>query len=292
MAKVRTDDNTRFRRSLVTPEGVDIGLRIASAAERAGAFIVDAIIILLIMIGLSLLAGAAASTTRSFDLVGIVWLIGFFVVRNFYFTAFEISPRAATPGKRLLKIRVASRSGGILGAEAVFARNAMRELEVFLPLTFIVSSAQSIDAVITLLGLIWAGIFVLFPLFNRDRLRAGDIIAGSWVVQAPARMLLPALAANPVDAPPTTKLFTVDQLDAYGVKELQVLEDVLRANTRESISIVAVRIRAKIGWTSRPDETDRGFLNAYYIELRRHLESRLLMGKRRADKHDRMANRE
>jgi len=40
---------------------------------------------------------------------------------------------AATPGKRILGIRVAARNGKALTAEAVFARNAMRELEVFLP---------------------------------------------------------------------------------------------------------------------------------------------------------------
>ena len=46
------------------------------------------------------------------------------------------------------------------------------------------------------------------------------------------------------------------------------------------------RIRNKIDWWSRPDETDRGFLEAYYAALRGRLETNLLMGKRRRDKHD------
>ena len=44
------DDQRRFGRSLVTPEGVDLGVRIATAGERAGAFIIDALIMLAIMI--------------------------------------------------------------------------------------------------------------------------------------------------------------------------------------------------------------------------------------------------
>jgi hypothetical protein len=66
-----------------------------------------------------------------------------------------------------------------------------------------------------------------------------------------------------------------------------VLENVLRANNRDAVALVANRIRAKIGWRKAPDETDHAFLRSYYVELRRRLESSLLMGRRRKDKHDR-----
>ena len=286
-ANLQTDDNVRFARSMITPEGVDVGVRLASAGERAGAFVIDALIILALLVALTLGASAAWRDSDSSNLIEIVWLIGFFVIRNFYFVLFELGPRAATPGKRILKIRVANRSGSALKADAIFARNAMRELEVFLPLSFMVSGGQSVDAWITLLGLLWTGVFVFFPLFNRDRLRAGDIIAGTWVIQTPKRTLLADLATGTSDRPLSAGLFTPDQLNAYGIKELQVLEDVLRANRREAIALVANRIRIKIGWKRAPQEEDRWFLNAYYVELRRHLESGLLMGRRRADKHDR-----
>ena len=286
-ASLQTDDNVRFARSMITPEGVDVGVRLASAGERAGAFVIDALIILALLVALTFGASAAWRDSDSSNLIEIVWLIGFFVIRNFYFVLFELGPRAATPGKRILKIRVANRSGSALKADATFARNAMRELEVFLPLSFMVSGGQSVDAWITLLGLLWTGVFVFFPLFNRDRLRAGDIIAGTWVIQTPKRTLLADLATGTSDRPLSAGLFTPDQLNAYGIKELQVLEDVLRANRREAIALVANRIRIKIGWKRAPEEEDRWFLNAYYVELRRHLESGLLMGRRRADKHDR-----
>jgi uncharacterized RDD family membrane protein YckC len=217
----------------------------------------------------------------------IVWLIAFFILRNFYFVIFETGARAATPGKRLMKIRVASRGGGLLKADAIFARNAMREVEVFLPLSFMISGGRSVDGLIVLAGFVWSAIFVFFPLFNRDRLRAGDIIAGTWVVQAPRKRLLADLAAQKDATPKPATRFSAEQLDVYGIKELHVLEDVLRAAKPDAMSLVAQRIRKKIGWTRRPDETDRAFLGDYYAALRGHLESRLLMGVRRADKHHR-----
>ena len=44
----------------------------------------------------------------------VIGTVGFFVVRNGYFAAFELTPRGATPGKRLLGLRVAARDGGRL----------------------------------------------------------------------------------------------------------------------------------------------------------------------------------
>src|SRR5918997_1446580 len=67
----------------------------------------------------------------------------------------------------------------------VVARNAMREIEVFLPLSFLGARAAegAADTFLTLFSLGWAAIFLFFPLFNRDRLRVGDLVAGTWVVQ-------------------------------------------------------------------------------------------------------------
>ena len=74
--------------------------------------------------------------------------------------------------------------------------------------------------------------------------------------------------------------FTTAQLDAYGVKELHVLEDVLRLRDRKTMRAVADRIAGKIGWVRNEDD-DFDFLGAYYAGLRGRLESRLLMGRRR-----------
>ena len=55
--------------------------------------------------------------------------------------------------------------------------------------------------------------------------------------------------------------------------------------SKPSQHLVADRIRRKIGWTRAPGDSDGAFLQDYYAALRKHLESRLLMGQRRADKH-------
>ena len=279
-----------WTRQFITPEGVDLRLEIAPFGQRAAAFLLDALIIVGVLVALSLLCLLAALGGHN-EIAGqavvVLWLLGLFLLRNAYFLFFEMGPRAATPGKRALKIRVAARDGGALTATSVFARNAMREIEIFLPATFLIVQHQGVDGVLALLGLTWTGVFLLFPLFNRDRLRLGDLVAGTWVVMAPTRRLLPdmALAANTYAA--ARFEFTAAQLDAYGVKELQVLEDVLRRRHIETIRGVADRIRVKIGWMRGPDESDFDFLDAYYAALRRRLEQLMLLGRRRKDKHDR-----
>lgn len=156
------------------------------------------------------------------------------------------------------------------------------------PFTLLLAAAvaRNVDAILMLLGLVWFGIFVFFPLFNRDRLRVGDLIAGTWVVRAPKRKLDVDLA-DEGEVRLSDYAFTREQLDAYGVHELHVLEDVLRRRDRRTLAAVAERIRRKIGWTPQGPEHDGDFLSAYYVALRGRLEGRLLMGKRRRDKHDR-----
>ena len=286
-------------REFVTPEGVDLRLRIGGAGERAAAFILDAVFLLIAVIALTFLAIAAGGALAGLGAVGvknnlssvmlIVWLLGFFVLRNGYFVLFEFTPRAATPGKRILGLRVAARDGGRLTAEAIFARNAMREIEVFLPLTFLLASGvgatDPIGGGLVLLGLIWTGGFALFPLFNRDHLRIGDVVAGTWVVKSPREKL----SIDLLDAQQAAAGlfgFSAEQAGAYGIKELYVLEDVLRRKDPKTMAAVADRIRHKIGWRKEAGEADEAFLAAYYGALRGRLETRLLFGHRRRDKFD------
>ena len=275
-------------RALITPEGVDLRVRLAPVSERALALLIDLAVIVDILIALSLATLGALYAMRLQEPIAaaaIIWLLGFFLLRNFYFTLFECGTRAATPGKRAMGLRVVARDGGVLSADAVVARNAIRELELYLPISFLVSRGTEIDAWVILSGIVWCGIFVLFPLFNRDKLRAGDLIAGTWVLKAPRPVLLPDLAEHRGKG--GLIVFDAAQLGVYGVKELQVLETVLRTGEASALAAVAERIRAKIKWVKGTGEEDGDFLNAYYAALRQHLEQRLLFGSRKRDKHDR-----
>jgi uncharacterized RDD family membrane protein YckC len=273
----------------VTPEGVDLRLKVGAFSERCGAFLLDLLIILAGLIGLSFVLLAIAWATKAQRATGeaavILWLLGAFLARNGYFIFFELRPGAATPGKRAMGLRVAARDGGRLTANAVFVRNALREVEVFLPMSFLFAEGLGVDAGLMALGAIWSGVFVLFPLFNRDRLRLGDIAAGTMVVKAPKRLLRPDLAGDR-PAPSAGLAFTDAQLDAYGIKELHALEDVLRRGERRTLADVSARIRKKIGWEASLEVSDRTFLQAYYAGLRGRLEGQLLFGRRRADKFD------
>jgi uncharacterized RDD family membrane protein YckC len=272
-----------LRRELITPEGIDLQIVLADGGDRLGAFLLDIIFIVLALIGMTLLVLLAAFlfSFRGAEWMGVIWILGFFALRNFYFIAFELTARAATPGKRIIGIRVATRDGSPLTANAIFARNAMRELEIFLPLFFMLAKSSNVDAWTGLVGLAWSSIFLFFPLFNRDRLRVGDLVGGTWVVVAPRRVLSPDLAEREARL-----AFGEAALDAYGIKELNILEDVLRRGDEQTMQAVAGRIRKKIGF-DRP-VADAEFLSAYYVALRGRLETRLLFGRRRADKYEKV----
>jgi len=272
-------------RELITPEGIDLKLRLADMSERATAFFIDVAIMIGILVGgtLAVFLFALGTGGRAAEVYFIIWLLGSFFLRNFYFMAFELTPRAATPGKRAVGLRVTTRNGGPLGFDAIFARNSMRELELFLPLSFLSVYGREAGGWGTLAGLVWCAVFVFFPLFNRDRLRVGDFIAGTWVIRAPKRALELDLAS------PEQKddfLFTRTEVDAYGIKELSVLEEVLRRKDPPTMEAVAARIRNKIKRTRVFGESDQLFLEAYYRALRARLESRMLFGHRRRDKFD------
>lgn len=276
-------------RPLITPEGVDLKVKLADAGTRAAAFLLDVVIIVAAAIAVTLVVifGLGGLGVKEAEPLFIVWMIFIFLLRNVYFIAFEAGRRAATPGKRIVGVRVASRSGAGLTIDQVIARNLMREIEVFLPLSIIAGrgGAGVADTLSTIFGLVWALLFSLFLLFNRDRLRIGDLLAGTWVVETPKFKLVEDLSQR---QDPIAKRFHFSpaQLDAYGIAELHKLEEVLRRDDYFAMKAVAETISRKIGAKVEPIDS-KAFLTAYYGELRAHLERKLLLGNRKADKYAR-----
>lgn len=275
------DARAKKIRQFITPEGVDLELKIASSGLRFGALLVDLILIQLALLLFFLLIVWAGLASKS-DVVVAIWLLGAFLLRTFWFIGFELGSRAATPGKRLMGIRVVARDGGRLTADAVVARNLIRELELFLPLMMLgVGAAEDmVSGWIVLAGVAWSLTLSLFLLFNRDRMRMGDLIAGTWVVMAQRAKLDADIAT---DTAGDAMAFSEAELAVYGIFELQELERVLRGRDPRAMRDVADAIRAKIG---RPvAEEDDVFLLSYYRHLKARLERKLLFGKRREDKY-------
>ena len=271
-----------LRRSFVTPEGVDLQLELGSAGARAAAFMLDAFMMLMILILVTIAVSYLIEDGKS-QVLEILWLIGFFLLRNGWFVLFEISGRGATPGKMALGLRVVARDGAPLTGGAVIARNAMREIEVFLPLSFLgyQTSQNAADAFLVIFALLWTGIFLFFPLMNRDRLRIGDLVGGTWVVRTARTALGADIGADETIARPR-RAFTDATLDLYGVYELQTLEEVLRIGRPEAIATVAAAVRQKGGIDD--DGDDLGFLTDYYRALCVRLERGMMLGRRRDNK--------
>ena len=92
------------------------------------------------------------------------------------------------------------------------------------------------DTFLVIFSLLWSGIFLFFPLFNRDRLRIGDIVAGTWVVRTEKADLSFDLVGS---APAARRSFSDAALSLYGIYELRTLEEVLRGGQSDSIATVA-----------------------------------------------------
>ncbi|WP_242447477.1 RDD family protein [Aurantiacibacter aquimixticola] len=284
------DEAGKRARMLVTPEGLALPLTVGSRGSRAGALLLDltfifiGVIVFLVSltaIGIGIFTSGMDESNPALELVIVAIIMLLFLARYGYFMWFELGPRAATPGKRLLGLRVAARDGGRLTAEMVIARNLMRDVEVFLPLFFLLGGGQN-EGIFGIALFAWLAVFVLFPFFNRDNLRAGDLVAGTWVVEAKSAKLRDAMSVAPDRS--TDYRFGEAELSIYGEHELQVLERVLRQDQPDAMRDVADAITRKIGWQLGNGD-DREFLGAFYAALRGHLESGLRFGKRKRDKH-------
>ena len=70
----------------------------------------------------------------------------------------------------------------------------VREIEVWQPLAFLIAGSEmwpDAPAWAKLVSGFWLFVFMLMPLFNRDRLRIGDMLGGTRVVVQPKPLLLP-----------------------------------------------------------------------------------------------------
>lgn len=297
---------TTRRLALQTPEEVPLTFELAPVGLRILSFGIDIFIVLLTVILIAMLVNElildnlweASDATAEIGLA--IANLAFFLIWNFYFITTELRWQGKTIGKRITGIRVIARDGGPLSADLVFARNLTRDLETLIPLLALANpSVIGLDAPWLLaLCWLWLAALLLMPLLNRYHARLGDLVAGTLVVMAPRERLLPDLVEHEDDEVRSTAVlaedspyrFTPDQLDTYGIKELQILEDVLRRYPdqidRELVNTIADRIRAKIDWTAEPGTPFEAyaFLRAFYAAQRAHLEHKMLFGQRRESK--------
>jgi uncharacterized RDD family membrane protein YckC len=268
-----------------------LSVHLASRGERMTAFVLDAIFMISAVIIFYIVTLALLFSWEHYQSLyaGVtLFLFLAFVIRVMYFAHFELAWQGRTPGKKICGIRVIDRGGGALTPNAILARNLMREVEFFLPLSSLIvlrfNSSWS-----TLFTFGWAMAITAIPFFNRDYLRAGDMIAGTMVIKMPSRQLMGDLTSGGKSAG-EIYAFTAEQLSVYGAFELQVLEELLRRpqspDSDRLLADVAAKICRRTGIAyAIPPHGVRRFLNDFYYAERAALEHGQLFGHFKDDKN-------
>ncbi|MHA7775941.1 RDD family protein [Roseibium sp. M-1] len=281
---------------LLPPEGVALTLPIAGVGVRFAAQLTDIILTTIAAVCLLILIGSFQLTSP--ETWTAVAALLFFLIRVPYYICAELAWNGQTLGKKLMKIKVISHDGGPLTAHALVLRNLMKEAEIFLPATLLLT-LNAATPLESLASFAWIVMALAIPLMNRYRQRLGDMMAGTHVIHLPVPVLLADLAEKAPLLSQTQRkfVFLTHQLDHYGAFELQTLETLLRnqstvptglAATQREATFEAIvdKIRKKIGYADPVPPADRlKFLQAFYNAQREHLEQRQLFGDRRENKH-------
>lgn len=278
---------------IMPPEGVPLNLPIASVGVRLAAQLVDLLITVGFFVSIMIFL-VTAGLTGVMTLVGVGALL-FFIIRIPYYVLTELLWNGQTLGKRAMKIKVVSHMGGPLTTHALVLRNLMKEAEVFLPGTLVLTLDHSAPLA-SGVAFAWVCMAFAIPLLNPYRMRLGDMLAGTHVIHVPSPILLKDMASTKPMAQGDKKItFMSHQLDHYGSFELQTLEGFLRAaenrdpqnrDRDKTLAEIVKKIRNKIGYADPVVPAKHlEFLQAFYKAQRAHLEQRQLFGERRSNKH-------
>lgn len=164
-------------RPVETPEGVEIGLRVAGPVPRLFAAAIDAVIRAVVYVVLAIPAGLLGNGG-----VGLM-LVGMFLTEWFYPVLFEVLRGGATPGKRQMGLLVLHRDGTPVGWTASIVRNLVRFAD-FLPIAY--------------------GFGLAAMLIDRDFRRLGDLAAGTVVVHQDTEVIGARVPAGPPLRPPAS----------------------------------------------------------------------------------------
>lgn len=171
--------------------GVDVALPIAGPGARAFAFVIDWMIrtaLALAWYAVAALLYHGGETLSPPLTPDARWFIGVVIpsagIFFLYHFVLEIALHGRTPGKRIAGVRIVTRDGGTPGVGALLTRNVFRLIDSF-PLVY--------------------GVGLLATMLTRERVRIGDLAAGTLLVyeraQTPAlEELTAALRETGLDA--------------------------------------------------------------------------------------------
>jgi uncharacterized RDD family membrane protein YckC len=220
-----------------TPEGMLLELRPAGLTSRFHAFMIDWMIRSAAMI-------AVGSVTAFMGGVGVAfWLIVLFAVEWLYPIVFELMPAGATPGKRVMGLKVVMDSGLPVTPAASIARNILRAAD-FLPFAYTAA--------------------VLSMLLRADFKRLGDIAAGTIVVYDTR-----VEAASPAsDLPPVAPVVALTLPQQAALVALAARAQRLTSERLDEVAALAARLSGDAG-RSGPEVTRRVLGVAQWVLGRR-----------------------
>ena len=176
--------------SVELAEGVAIQLRVAGPGPRSLAWTIDLCIAVACYAAVAILFAFLGLFGMENIWQGVLLLFMFFF-NWFYNVVFEMSRHGATPGQRLIGLRVASVSGGPVSLPQSLIRNLLRVID-FMPVAYLFG--------------------FLCTLCNRRFQRLGDLVADTVVVYAdPKAPPPPSLLPNIAPAPPPNPLSRAEQ---------------------------------------------------------------------------------
>jgi uncharacterized RDD family membrane protein YckC len=202
-------------RAVGTPEGVELNLRLAGPVARAYAWLIDLFLRLTGMLVLWLTLIPLGRLGQG------AWLIVWFCVEWLYPVAFEIWGRGATPGKKLMGLRVVNDDGTPVGRWAAVTRNLLRAVD-FLPFGY--------------------GLGFVAMVLNRDFKRLGDIVAGTVVIYVERARPASAVPA----APPLARQPPLTLDESRAVLEYAERVATLTPQRAEELAAIAVRLTGTV----------------------------------------------
>ena len=199
-----------------TPEGIELELRPAGLCPRLYAFLIDWGARLMILYG-------AAIVTAFIGGIGLAfWLILAFALEWFYPVVFELGASGATPGKRLLGLKVVMDDGLPITPAASLTRNLLRVAD-FLPLLY--------------------GFAIVSMLTRTDCKRLGDLASGTLVVHQPRPSPVIELSAVVPSAP----VKPLSQADQAAVIALAARAPRLTSERLDELAALAASISGDAG---------------------------------------------
>lgn len=224
-----------------TPENVRLTFRLAGPGTRLGAYLIDLVIRIALVWGMSIVIGITAPFLMSSGLSIGLMLLGLFLIEWFYGCVFEGFWSGRTPGKWVMGLRVIKDGGYPISFFDAMLRNLLRAADA-LPLFY--------------------GAGLIAMLATRRMQRLGDLLAGTIVVREQRERLrseLPFLRSVPLiprvqmasSYRPSDR--TLDLIERFFLRR-----GVLGSARADEIAVILARpLAERLGFQGEPHEAVR-----------------------------------